>query len=777
MRTLSKQMITNMLIGFLIIFISLGIFIMFQVNRLPDSLRFTNQEIANARAAEISKEIKAAKETVAMMSETIPLIMDNEPLLRTFLVDAADHHDTFRNFTISDESGLAWTTYGMTIDISDQEQFISIMQEGADFSVSQPFMSPFIEEDVPIITVAYPLYSEGELIGLFNGVISLAFLTDVISDINYQDTGYAYIVNQSGQFVSHPLDIIGIDDNLDEFIEDTFLPFEASKGVLDYYNLDNIRVLGFYHEIEASPGWVFILAIPQREVLQTYYTLMQFMIIGFTLTIVALTGFIVTYAKTITKPITELDKVFKEAAIGNLDVKANEQPYNEIGRAAKSFNIMLEQIKTLSFLDPVTKVDNVNRFRINFQRFIKPDAYYALILISTDDFRRVNSIGGVEAGDAVLQQMAITLETFIKDSDLLARYHGDEFVVLLKDASTEKLYERIRQLEKIYVHDFSFRNLVFHLNASIGVTIFNGSTPGTLDGWLKEANLAKHYAKKEPNTITKFYDETMKESLTYEKNLEDAIEQAIEQDEFYMVYQPIVNVQDQQIIGAEALLRWHNETYKDLPIIEVINIAERKGFMVKLGKIILRHVFEDFQHQTLAPNFILSINVSAVQLEDKRFIDHLKTCLNTHGINPYNIYLEITETQLMSNLTNIETLHAIKTLGIKLSIDDFGTKYSSLAYFTEYPIDILKLDRQFIVGIDQDKRHEAITKAVIKMAHELDIKVIAEGVETISQRQKIEAFKCKYYQGFIYSEPIRRDAFLQTLKEKGAYHASASINV
>jgi len=753
MQSIRKQMIFYMLIALLVIFSALGIFVVRSISQIPDSIEFYNQEISNARAAEVSKELKNAKDTVNMLSKSTIDFLDSEEDLRAFLIDAAANHETFRNFTISDAEGNAWTTYGANIDISEQEQFISIMENNDPYNISQPFMSPFTIEDVPIITVAYPIIVDGENVGILNGVISLKFLDDIITDINYLRSGYAYITHQDGQFIAHPKDEVSIDNTMREYVTNYPL-FENADGFLDYFNDEAIRILGFYAPIEDSPEWVFTLAVPYDDAMAPYSNVLNFIIMGFIFTLIALIIFALFYSNSIAKPIIELEKTFKAAENGNLDAKADEHYKNEIGKAAKSFNSMLTKIKTLTFMDPVTNLYNFTNFKLIFKRKIMPNEYYALMNISVDDFRRINAIGGFDSGNSALEKLSQRLKCFKTENDLLARYYGDELLFLIYGKDEESLKSKIHSINQIFNQSFNFENFRFVLTASIGVTIFKATRNEELDQRLKEANYAKHYAKKDQKTSIKYYNHMMHEALEAEKDLEDAILNGIKAKEFAMYYQPIVDTNSNKILGVESLLRWLNPKYQDVPISDVIDIAERKGYIYTLGAFVIEESFKALNALKQNTDFIFSVNISALQIEDQRFVEMVENLIQEYAINPMSIHFEITETQLMNSKVSDERFEALKDLGIKLSIDDFGTKYSSLAYFNHFPIDILKLDRQFINTIDENEKNVVITKAIIEMSQSLGIEVIAEGVETHEQLLRIKALNCKFYQGYIFSKAI-----------------------
>ena len=389
----------------------------------------------------------------------------------------------------------------------------------------------------------------------------------------------------------------------------------------------------------------------------------------------------------------------------------------------------------------------------------------AVLFLDLDDFKKINDSLGHETGDKLLIESAQRLQEALRKDDTVGRLGGDEFIVLLRGVTddhaalkiTEKLLNNFRTPFKI-----EGRELI--LTASIGVAIYpeNGTT---VDDLLRNADTAMYQAKSYGRNTYSFFTKKMNVIIQRRLVIEEQMRGALERNEFELYYQPQIDVKNKHMIGAEALLRWHNPLLGNVTPDEFIPIAENTGLIVPIGKFVISqalHFLNTWQSTCKRQQkYTMAVNLSPRQFRDVRLLSFIQNSLSEANVNPENLELEITEGVLMSCHTNVvDILTEITALGINLSMDDFGTGYSSLSYLREYPFNVLKIDRSFIDGIVLNNEDCNLVKAIIAMSHSLGLTVVAEGVETKEQHTLLNELGCDFMQGFYFSKPIPAKQFL-----------------
>ena len=392
-----------------------------------------------------------------------------------------------------------------------------------------------------------------------------------------------------------------------------------------------------------------------------------------------------------------------------------------------------------------------------------------VLFIDLDDFKKINDSLGHEAGDKLLIEAARRLLTSVRSGDTVGRLSGDEFIVLLSglaqpaDAQiiAEKLLENFRR-----VFHIDGRELI--ITASIGIAIYPDDSD-TTSGLLRNADSAMYHSKESGRNTFSFFTQTMNQEVSKRLALEEQIHGALERGEFSVHFQPVVEVGTGRIIGAEALLRWHNPALGQVPPDEFIPVAEQTGLIIKLGEYVLGEALAQTTHwhRTYDSQLRIAVNISPRQFLKPGLFEDIERLLRDSDFPAQQLELEITEGVLMSGHTYVdETLERITNLGIHIAMDDFGTGYSSLSYLRSYPFHILKVDQSFIrdIGIDQADRE--LISAAISMAHGLQLRVIAEGVETAKQLDFLKAQSCDYAQGYYFSKPLTAEQFSQLLASR-----------
>ncbi len=399
------------------------------------------------------------------------------------------------------------------------------------------------------------------------------------------------------------------------------------------------------------------------------------------------------------------------------------------------------------------------------------DTQLAVIFIGLDRFKRINNALGYPVGDEVLQQVSQSLVAAVRESDSVFRYGSDEFVILLQDVQhpqqsqhvAQKILNAVSATRHVAGHDLS-------ITASLGISIYPNDS-GTAVELIKHAETAMHTSKERGSDRFSFYTDDMNHRAQHRQNLESAIRQALEREEFVLHYQPKLDLKSGRIVGAEALIRWFQPRSGWVSPADFIPVAEDSGLIVRLTQWVLRQACEQAQAwraMGLAP-LCISVNISAIDFRQRDFVDNLATLLKQTGLPPTQLELEITESVLMQNVDEtVEILNRIKAMGVRLALDDFGTGYSSLSYLRRFPIDVLKIDQSFVHGLKVNSQDEQLISAIIGMGKSLDLNIIAEGVETVEQLKFLQTQRCEEGQGYLFSKAVPSKDFARLLQAGSA---------
>jgi len=430
-----------------------------------------------------------------------------------------------------------------------------------------------------------------------------------------------------------------------------------------------------------------------------------------------------------------------------------------------------DKINNLAFFDPLTQLPNrrllTDRLQQSLSSSIRSNRKGALLLIDLDNFKTLNDSRGHDVGDQLLQQVAERLTSCVRTGDTVARFGGDEFVVLLEHLN-ENILEAAKQTETIgqkilatLNKSYQLDKYMHHSTPSIGATLFNDSK-NSMDDLLKQADIAMYQAKKAGRNTLCFFDPKMQSIVNSKIALENELRLALENKQLYLYYQ--IQIDNLQCpLGAEVLLRWIHPELGMISPVQFIPIAEETGLILPIGKWVLDTAcaqLSAWQMDKQNCDLILSVNVSAKQFLQSDFAAQVKEIVLHHGINPTRLKLELTESILLNDMDSIiTTMNAINSIGVRFSLDDFGTGYSSLQYLKMLPLHQLKIDQSFVRDLTVDRSDKAIVDTIISMAQSLNLDVIAEGVETEEQRQYLENSGCANYQGYLFSKPIPLEEF------------------
>jgi diguanylate cyclase (GGDEF)-like protein/PAS domain S-box-containing protein len=419
------------------------------------------------------------------------------------------------------------------------------------------------------------------------------------------------------------------------------------------------------------------------------------------------------------------------------------------------------QLEHLANYDSLTKLPNRHMFqqrlRAALERCQANRKKLAVLFIDLDNFKSVNDTLGHEWGDLLLRSVPARLDECLRGDDVVCRLGGDEFTVIMEGfQSSEEVSSACKRLVKALAQPFAIKGRDISTNACIGVSIYpdHGTDISTL---LKNADLAMYRAKTVCKGSYQFYAPELSERIAQFVSLEESLREAMDFNQFFLVFQPKIELKRGQISGFEALLRWRHPERGLVPPVEFIPVAEATGLIISLGEFVLREACEQIArwHKAGLGDVPVAINVSAHQLRGADLVRVVARALSDFDIRPNLLELELTESAIMEDPEAVcRTLADLKELGVRLSIDDFGTGYSSLASLKRFRVDSLKVDRSFIKDVPGDEDASAILRAIVTMAESLRIGVVAEGVETATQLDFLRAVRCEQAQGYYFSRPV-----------------------
>ena len=480
----------------------------------------------------------------------------------------------------------------------------------------------------------------------------------------------------------------------------------------------------------------------------------------------------------------------KQLGAGNFDWRIRSKFDDEFGKLSNAFNDMAgkiadskqsilsqnDEIKRLAYFDSLTQLPNRNAFVDKLEQEVsrakRNNEKLAVLFIDLDDFKLVNDAFGHEVGDLLLKQVAKRLQRCSRLSDTVVRLAGDEFAIILTQLSayqdSSNVGQRIiddiscpvtfsNKIIEDLAKPFTIENNKFTVSCSIGIAVYpeNGLTASDL---LNSADTAMYAAKKEGKNKIKYCTDEMTQKMRNLVNFERNIRQALDNSEFGLYFQPQVDLATKEIIGLEALIRWHHPQRGIIPPVDFIPIAEERGIIQDISKWVIHDVFNNLKLWREAGCRLVPVmvNLSGRDFFQQGIENYLFDVLLDEQKELRKLFgVEVTETAIMADRDNaVSTLSKLKLLGVKIALDDFGTGFSSLNYLQYLPIDVVKVDRSFIKNIAKNSSNAAITKAIISLSHALNLKVLAEGIETSEQNEFLRDLQCDLAQGYLFHKPL-----------------------
>ncbi|MCS6152908.1 EAL domain-containing protein [Shewanella baltica] len=431
-----------------------------------------------------------------------------------------------------------------------------------------------------------------------------------------------------------------------------------------------------------------------------------------------------------------------------------------------------EDLRFLASFDTLTGLPNRTLFQDRLNHAItqahRANNIVALLFLDLDRFKHINDSMGHHVGDLLLKAVARRLQNAVRDGDTVARLGGDEFTIILEGVAKTKAATLISEkVLRAFQTPFLLDDKTLTISTSIGISLYPNDADNA-DSLIKFADTAMYHAKSSGRNNFQFYTSKLNEIATRHVQLESGLKEAIQRNELSLVYQPKFCLKDGSLTGIEALLRWHHTELGPISPVEFIPLAEETGIITQIGHWVINQACQQLaEWNSLGFNGItVAVNLSARQLKAD-IISTIEVALAVSGLPAQSLELELTESMIMGNpQESVSILSKLKALGLTIAVDDFGTGYSSLSYLKRFPIDTLKIDREFVRDITNDPDDAAITSAIIALAHSLDLNVVAEGVETQEQLNFLAMQGCDQVQGFLLSKPLSAADFLTLLKNQ-----------
>jgi diguanylate cyclase (GGDEF)-like protein len=666
-----------------------------------------------------------------------------------------------------------------------------------------------------VISADHPIHDKrGNFIGLADAEISLTDISDFLRSLRIGKTGQTFIMERDGDLIATSTDqeayYINPDSQQPERLKATqsndLIIYETAKYLTQKFdNLSQIdrsqqldfMVNGEHMFVQVMPfydpkglDWIVVVTVPESDFMETINTNTHTTIVLCLVALAIATGIGILTSRWLMLPILKTISAANALSSGDWHQRVPNSRVSEVDLLSGAFNRMANQLQESfgkleynAYHDSLTGLLNQTAFRKKLQGAIEhrihslndrrltdnPNYLFAVLFLDLDYFKLVNDSLGHLIGDELLIEVSQRLKHCIRSSDAIARFGGDEFIILLdhlthKTDATQVAAKISRELQR----PFKLSGNEVFISTSIGI-VYSNISDNEPESFLRNADIALYRAKSNGKANYEVFDAEMHTETVGRLQLETDLRHAIEQKELEVYYQPIIDLETFETKGFEALVRWKHPARGMIAPAEFIPVAEETGLIVKLGWWVLRqacHQMHVWQQQFPACQFMtVSVNLSSKQFLQSDLFEQVERILEETRLLGTSLKLEITESILMNHSEAIRIkLKQLRILGIQLSIDDFGTGYSSLSYLHRFPINTLKIDRSFISLMGTQSENLGIVEAIIVLAHKMGMDVIAEGVETQEQSEYLHRMGCEQAQGYLFSAPVLAKDISQVLK-------------
>ncbi|NMB02179.1 MAG: EAL domain-containing protein [Firmicutes bacterium] len=684
-----------------------------------------------------------------------------EPYLQRQILEAPDYYLIF--FVATPDGSYNTTSQRNAGSIADRSYFPHAL--AGKTVISEPLVSRSTDQRVFII--ATPIWNEDN--SAVKGVLGLSVDLEKLFDSSHElmifdSQDSVYLLDENGYFILHHQPEMIMNRRIhDVYPQWDDLPRESGSFSLTQ---DGVTYRAFYEKLQGPSGWTVAVKVPESYFTQPAKRLILHL---FGLSIVCF-GLVLWlgswFSATITEPIVELNQIFKRGAAGELTVRAEVVSTDEIGETREAFNRMMDTIGSITYYDPLTGLPNRQHFMDQLTTALKDNSTVILALVTIREFSEIKAFLGPEVTDRILIHVAERLQEISDQSLVTARLSEAEFGIIIPSGASA-VFRAIDRLDDLLTHPIEFRDDELTVRLFGGISISDDQEVN-VNTFYQQAQTALYEAEHNSDEPLKLYSPTMHHTLLERLRFQTEIRSALEQDQFVVYYQPVVDLKNQCIAGKEALVRWKHPTRGILAPDQFLQAVEQGGFMEELSEFVLDQVcaqHEEWINQGFDPGWV-AVNISANHFRSPRFTELIRSVLDGYEIPSNILRLEITEDAMLAPTTDVlNNFQELRQMGIRMAIDDFGTAYSSLEYLVRYPMETLKIDQTFIAAVDQDSRIQGLVKSMVGMGANLSMTIVAEGVERKEQLSLLDDMGCDEAQGYLFSRPIPWNRYKQAITE------------
>jgi len=646
------------------------------------------------------------------------------------------------------------------------------------------YTEPYVDEVTGKVTVSIieKVYDGSKIIGYVGIDMLLSVISEMMNSYNIGPTSYSFLLSKEGNVLYHPDETLILSQSTNtgnQIIEQVTSKMLGNQSGFEFVTSDqNDEFLGY--SFVPINNWSVGVAISKDDVyipiMKVEKTIMILTIVISLLLIILIHIFLKFTLRKIPALVTNLNMI-KD---GNLSISFKNRSIDEVGQITQAIQLMLDQLKKnidninyLANFDQLTGLPNRRLMSETLETAIKMseiyDSKFALVFLDLDDFKQINDTEGHTVGDLILKEFSKRLQGSLGAEATITRFGGDEFVIIIHQIDHRlSILKYTQSIQDTLEKPIIIKNKVYHLNASIGVSYYpeHGKT---IDDLLSKSDIAMYQAKENGKNKLQFFHSSMMDNMLKKSKVESLLLGAIERGEFLLHYQPQYVQKTLEIRGFEALIRWESSELGFVSPDVLIPILEETGYIIQVGDWVIREACLKIKkwHSLLDYKPTIAVNVSPVQLRDENFAVRVKEIIKETGIDPSYLEIEITESILIDSFDRAKIiLQELHAQGINIALDDFGTGYASISYLKKLPIQILKIDRQFIQGIHNNNENRIFASAMIRLAHELKLMVVAEGVESAEHLDYLEYWGCDYLQGYYFAKPQPESEVLKLAKSK-----------
>ncbi len=765
MKSFRTRILIMALLAILVVSNSMSIFIYTHYKKIMlQDIQSTLKASASETAFIIDDFMKSHVSRLLQLAATPAITSMNPDIQLSYLSSLSP--SGFATYSVYDLNGNRMDAFNRSMNVSKAPFFTSALQ--GEIYFSDVVMT---SEGAYECHISVPIQSNLDVIGVLVGTINLEDIFTIISNKSTMLHWYAYLINNRGNFIAHSnMDVIDANANVYDLARkqdkyQDFYSFWIQSQTQDSghggYAVDDQLIQMGYAKLQTT-SWYIYVGATEAVVFENIHAMRNYYLaVAIVLNIIAVL-ITIWITKSITSPIIALDQALIQASEGQLDIRLPVSRDDELGRVFKNFNRMMNTIRSLTYIDPVTHLENLSVLESELKNSAftaQAPQYVNLMLVSIDQFSLINETYGYHKGDSLLKSVAKRIQDTLSINGQIYRGKGDEFMLTFPMTTPfSNVVHCADELLEALKHPFLIDSRHISVRFSIGIDRLQiGQKENTT--YFTHVTHAKNTAKSEGGQRVVIYNENDHMKMLEERSLSDDLVDAVATKAFFVVYQPLMLLEHETIVDAEALIRWKHPSRGFVPPDVFINLAEKMGIIAEIDYWVIEEVLK--QQALWLEKHTVSINISALTFSQPDFLTYLTQRTAHYGLTPSKIQLELTERVILENINkNIEQLKRLRDLGYHIAIDDFGIGYSSLNYIVQLPLDVVKIDKSFIQDMKHHHQSKVVVSTIITMCTALGLKVVAEGVEDSQTVQTLKNMGCHIGQGYHYSKPVPPNEFI-----------------